>query len=93
VQVEDTWLQRLRFGGWRPVALILAIAAVGLALYQVQRSVQRRAAADRCRQAYEQARTTADTAAADRLMADGPDPKFSGTGIDCGTLRRTAQTR
>lgn len=92
MEIDDTWLQRLRFGGWRPIALFIAIAAVGVALYLVQRSVRHGVGADRCRQAYEQAHTAADTAIADRLMADGPDPKFKGAGVDCGTLRRVPQT-
>ena len=89
---DYTWLQQLR-GGWRTIAIAFAIAVVGVLLYWLQASVQRGVRSERCRQAYERARTAADTAIADRLMADGPDPKLNGAAIDCGTLRRTAPTR
>jgi len=91
VELEDTWLQRLQFAGWRPISVLLALALVAVSFYLLQRSLQGNVGSDRCRQAYEQARTAVDTAIGDRLMADGPDPKLRDAGVDCGTLRRMAQ--
>lgn len=91
VNLDDTWANRLRFGGWKPIALFVLVAVAALLFVWQQRAADAAVGSERCRQAYAKATSAADTSAVDLMMADGPSPRYNEASVSCGALRAASR--